>query len=166
MPTSASGRRERGFTLLEILVVLVIVGIVIGFISVNLTRSDDQLLAAEAERLALLLESARDDAIATGQAAAWAAAAGGYRFWRRGAEGKWEPLADELLRERAFGAPVAVTELAVNGVKVPPDEKLLFTPSGFNQPFRLTLALGASRLQLSGDSLGRISVKSLPPPAR
>ena len=51
--------RLRGFTLIEILVVLVIIGVVATLAVVRLGPRDDELLKQEAERLALLLEDAR-----------------------------------------------------------------------------------------------------------
>ena len=52
-----------GFTLLELLVVLVIVGIMLGAVGLNAMPSDRQIVQNEAQRIALLLQLARDEAI-------------------------------------------------------------------------------------------------------
>ena len=67
MPILVPGRNERfrhaGFTLLELLVVLVIAGILLGAVALNAMPSDSQWLQREAQRIALLLQLARDKAI-------------------------------------------------------------------------------------------------------
>ena len=52
-----------GFTLLELLVVLVIVGITLGTVAFNAMPDEQQILQNDAQRIALLLQLARDEAI-------------------------------------------------------------------------------------------------------
>ena len=56
-------------TLLELLVVLVIVGILLGAVALNAAPGDRQWLQGEAQRIALLLQLARDEAIVRDRAA-------------------------------------------------------------------------------------------------
>jgi general secretion pathway protein I len=58
--TSATG--NRGFTLLEILVVVAITGIVIALAAVNLLPSDNEIARRESGNVALAIEGARDAA--------------------------------------------------------------------------------------------------------
>ena len=53
-----------GFTLVEVLVVMVLVGITLALIGLNLMPDDGRTVRNEAQRLALLLEQARDEAVA------------------------------------------------------------------------------------------------------
>lgn len=54
--------RARGFTLLEMMVVLVIAGLLVSLASVSLTRNPRTDLNEQVQRLALLFESASDEA--------------------------------------------------------------------------------------------------------
>ena len=76
----SSGRRARGFTLLELLVVLAIVGLALGGASLALRDSGAALLTREGERLAALLEAGRAQSRASGVPVRWQADAQGFRF--------------------------------------------------------------------------------------
>lgn len=58
---------QRGFTLLEIMVVVLLIGVSITVIVVNLERDIDQIAEQEARRFATLLEHLRDESILTGR---------------------------------------------------------------------------------------------------
>ena len=93
---------QRAFTLLELLVVLVIVGITLGAVALNINPSQRQMLYNEAQRIALLMQLARDEAIVRNQALAFESDSLHYRFLIR-QNNEWQPLlGDELLRERAY----------------------------------------------------------------
>jgi len=79
---------QRGFTLIEILVVLAIIGIMVGLAGMRMMPDDDRTLHGEAQRLALLLEQARDQAVASGEPIAFSMAPRGYRFWSLDADNR------------------------------------------------------------------------------
>ena len=71
---------SRGFTPIEMLVVLMIMGLFIGLVS-TITQPDDRaMLKLEADRLSQLLDFAATDAQLTGKSIAWTADESGYRF--------------------------------------------------------------------------------------
>ena len=151
---------QRGFTLIEVLVVLVIIGIMVGLVSVRMMPEDNDRLRTEAERMALLLEQARDHAVVAGEPIGFSVEQGHYRFWVRDAENQWVPLGgDELLRQRPLADGVQLAALQVNRAPLAEGDRLLFLPTGSNEPFTADLALNAARARIHGDRLGRVSIE-------
>ena len=148
-----------GFTLIEILVVLAIIGVMLVSVAIKTFPDERQILRQEAERLGLLLEQARDEAFTSGRSIAWSMQNNTYGFSRLNAERQWAPIAENpALRMRTLPAPVTLTVVTINQEKVPLNERLIFTPSGLNSSFTATLALHDHRVHLSGDSAGRVQV--------
>ena len=85
MRTSAPGSRRRaalarGFTLIELLVVVAIMAIATAGIGLSLRDSSATALERDAQRLAVLLESARAQSRMTGNPVRWRPTAGGFSF--------------------------------------------------------------------------------------
>jgi general secretion pathway protein H len=148
----------RGFTLIEILVVLVIMGIVVASVSLSFNRDEGTLLSETSDRLALLLQSAHDEAILTGQAIAWSEESGRYQFWRPNKD-EWQKIdRDDLFFQRQLPERISMIELRVNNALLKPGELLVFAPGGLATPFEATLAFGAARSKIQGDAVGRVRV--------
>lgn len=70
----------RGFTLLELLVVVAIIAMASAGVTLALRDSADTQLEREAQRLAALLESARAQSRTSGRPVQWRVVEGGFRF--------------------------------------------------------------------------------------
>ena len=77
--------RVSGFTLLELLVVVTIIAAASAGVVLALRDSSQTALDRDAQRLAVLLESARAQSRATGVAVRWQPASGGFSFTGLGA---------------------------------------------------------------------------------
>ena len=79
-PTLAAKAAGRGFTLLELLVVVAIIAIASAGVSLAMRDAGATQLEREAQRLAALLESARAQSRGSGMPVRWRAVTGGFRF--------------------------------------------------------------------------------------
>lgn len=77
---SCAAVAQRGFTILELLVVISIIALATAGVGLALRDSGATQLQREGERLAALLESARAQSRASGAAVRWRADAQGFRF--------------------------------------------------------------------------------------
>jgi general secretion pathway protein H len=155
----APRRRPGGFTLVEIMVVMVIIGITLGIVSLNAIPGPKQNLQAEAQRLALLLQLARDEAIVRNRLVAFEAEPDRYRFMVRN-ETRWDLVTrDDLLRERNFkSAPLTLT-LDPPGAGSTNPLRITFGREPVDKPFVLTLASGDSRVAIRADGVGHFTVE-------
>jgi general secretion pathway protein H len=92
----------RGFTLLELLVVMVLAGILLMIVTVSVTPDPRQQLAREGQRVGQLLALAADEARIRQQAIVWEADVNGYRFVSEAGGERQLITDDDMLRERAW----------------------------------------------------------------
>jgi len=155
---------QRGFTLIELAVILLIITIVIAAVGINLTRSDHDRVRDEAERLALLLQAARDEAILQGRVVVLQINTDGYRFLEVGDDGKLSAIgAGDLLAPHELPAPItASTDREGNGTSK--KVGLVFDPTGGIGPFRVTLRLNATEWYVHNLIDGEIRASDEAPP--
>ena len=160
--TPFARRTGAGFTLIELLVVLVIVGLGAGLVALSLGSDERRTTEREAKRLAGALEHAAATAQWRAETLGVSAEGGGYRFWRRGTDDRWEAiLTDDILSPRTLPAGITVTSAAYAGAPVATDVIFPFRPSGRNEPYALMLSSPAWSLVVAGDPLNRVQVAAL-----
>jgi general secretion pathway protein H len=144
----------RGFTLLEVLVVVAIAGILVALAAVNLFPSDAQVARREAGNVALAIEHARDTAWFGGRPTAVTFTEGRLRQWRFSGRG-WEP---DATRDHPLADALQVTGLHVDGAPLPPTERLVFMPDGLGIPFRVALDVRGLPWAVEGDAAGAVTL--------
>ena len=154
-------RRARGFTLIELLVVLLIFSIMLGMLGINLGRGDRDHVRDEADRLVVLLQAARDEAILKGTILAVEFHPDGYRFLHLDNKGKLVPLAnDDTLLPHVLPEGMTLT-FDMDGTPAGGDANLILDPSGSLSAFTLTLRAGQASWLAQGQANGKI--RSRPP---
>jgi type II secretion system protein H len=156
--------RRNGFTLAEILVVLIVIGIAAGLIYAQLDVDPRQTLEREGRRFAGALEHAALLAQWKNQTLGVSASGDAYRFWRRGnandGDGqRWLALSDDdVLAPRALPAPLTAIPRLYAGQAVPNEAVLPLFPSGRNEPYVIALASPEWQILLAADPLNRVAL--------
>jgi general secretion pathway protein H len=159
MNSATISEQSRGFTLIEMLVVLMIMGLVVGLVA-TITQPDDRTkLKLEADRLAQLLDFAATEAQLSGKSIAWTADESGYRFWRSDDNGGWLEIHDsQLLRARTLPRGMEISDFSVENMRPQSGIRLQFTPEGSSLAFIVGLSLGSERYAVTGSPIGQVRV--------
>ncbi len=159
LKTGVNGARGRGFTLIEMLVVLMIIGLFFGLVSV-LTRPDERaLLRLEADRLSQLLDFAATEARLTGRAIAWTAEESGYRFWRSDDSANWLEIRDnDMLRARTLPQGISISGFRVENMRPHGGMRLEFAPQGSSLAFVIGMSSGTAYYSVVGSPIGDVRV--------
>jgi general secretion pathway protein H len=169
----SSARQSAGFTLLELMVVMVLIGIIFSFAVLSLGGDDvAELMEQETRRLVTLLDMAGEEAVLSGEELAVYFTDAGYEFMILRGD-RWQPVTDDnLLKDHTLPAGMQF-RLEIDGE--PPvlggsddDEEDSLTPqiyilsSGEMTPFSATLESSDSyiRYHLSATILGKLEWES------
>jgi general secretion pathway protein H len=154
-------QREHGFTLIELSVVLLIITITIALVGINLQRGDTNRVRDEADRIVILLQAAREEAILQGQVFAVQFSKEGYQFLQLDSKGQLTVIkTDEVLSPRALPDGVTLS-FEMDGAAADQQAGLIIDPSGRFSPFVLTLRAGEAVWQAEGLANGKIQSKPL-----
>ncbi|WP_106477882.1 type II secretion system minor pseudopilin GspH [Phytohalomonas tamaricis] len=162
-----TSRDVRGFTLLELLVVVVIVSLATTLSVAWLGGDDHRRLDAATEQLYSDLSLARDVAFLDQQIIGWQADDQGYRFvtWRHrqnADEWGWVPLGSQRLAPQAWPIPLSVESSSTSVQPVPDTDtpRLVWWPNGEVIGGRLVLGYDGTQRTLEVDALGVYQAKA------
>ncbi|MHB8455418.1 MAG: type II secretion system minor pseudopilin GspH [Acidiferrobacterales bacterium] len=149
---------NRGFTLIELLVVMLLMVIVLAMVGLGMGSGESRALENEADRMALLLQSARQESILQGKVFAVAFTAGGYQFLALDNQtGKFGPIrADDMFRARKLPAAIRIRSVEIDGSAQGSKPRLILLPTGELPTFSIILAHGASIWSVEGTPDGDI----------
>lgn len=156
-----SAARFRGFTLVELLVVMLLIVIVLGIAGLTLHGSEARTLRTEAQRLALLIETAQQESVLQGKVLVFAFTENGYEFLTLNPQAELVPVSgDDLLRPRTLPVGVSVDDISIQGMHER-RPRLIFLPTGEWPAFSITLIHGDARETLEGQVNGEIRLRPL-----
>ena len=160
---------SRGFTLLEVMVVMILIGIMTSFALLSVGGGPRDRLAEEARRLAALVELHQQEAILNGETRGIRFERGNYAMLSLDDQGQWRPPgASTTLIQRQL--PEGLTlGLWIEGRPATPDAEneqpqVLLLASGEATEFVAVLGFAdetgpdAPRHRVAGDALGRLTV--------
>jgi len=159
-----------GFTLIEIMVVVVIIGIALSITVSNLFVSTEERVRQEAERTLALVEKTRDQAVFSGYPIAVRLTPSGIEFLERdpnSVEPTWRAAATETLRTRRWRDGIRVELTTGIGGNTPPrtdsagsrEQVVTFLPTGVGAPFSLRVFSDEHQRFIDGDALGNVSFR-------
>lgn len=110
-------RRAAGFTLIEVIVVVILFGVIFSMAVISLPERKDEGVEEEAERLFRLIQIAEEEAVVRATSIGLGVHNDGYRFYFLDGP-DWKSITDDdLLRERELPEGVRIT-LILEGVDI------------------------------------------------
>jgi len=157
---------QRGFTILELLVVLLIIGIVVSMATLSVGGNEARTLRDEAQRLTSLLDLAIQESVLNGGEMALEVSENSYQFLAYVDE-DWLPLTEvDEFRPRELPMGIQL-EAEVEGQTASEDlfgeteaSQIWIMSSGEVSPFTITLKLeGGPLYRLNGDMMGGLKLE-------
>ena len=161
--TPETPRQCLGFTLIEILIVIVIIGIASVLATANLFQTEEEKLQQESEKLLSLLQIARDHAAFGGRVIAVTFSGNEIQFMERdfADPSRWNPSANEALKPRKL-SDTFNAELRVGSAPATSrDNHVTFLPIGVAAPFELWLHATVGSRKIAGDAIGNLRLEKV-----
>ncbi len=150
--------RPTGYTLVELLVVLTVIGITLGVAMLQLMPDNRAALRNEAQRLALLLENAELEAQSSGRSLAWSGENSHYRFWKKNDYNDWTRIEENSpFRARELPDGIKVTQTSIEEHTLKPGDKLALNAQGVWLPFRIRIGNQFGSASIIGNSTGEVT---------
>lgn len=144
--------RQRGFSLVELMIVLMLIGVAATAVVLTIRPGGDDA-RAQATRLAVRTAALRDRAVIEGRAFGLWVTASGYGFERR-IDGGWQPIDEGRLSRQDWQAGTATS---VNGIS---NGRVRFDRVGLpDRTLRIDLSAGESRASVVIDAAGAVAVQ-------
>lgn len=162
--------QNKGFTLIEILVVMVLISFMAGFILIYLIPDQNKKLTEESTRLRQVLTLASDFSRLAGKKIAWQSNGREYFFLAeeikdnkipQWVEFKPKRYAEDTFSRWTLASGISIDKININDKDYTVDEKtrIIFSPAGINPPFSIYINSSENSLPsrvLEGSPIGTI----------
>ncbi len=164
---------NQGFSLIEIMIVVLIIGISASMAVLYIDTADERL-KSEAKRLLAITQLLRDDAIITGHSLALLVGTDHYSFSRLTMDDKWQPFNNKPFKKIELEDDINLRflladNLSDNNQSADKQEKkdnlFYFLPTGESSEFQLWIGNKNMEYVLSCSSFGELSLKIISKPA-
>ena len=158
--TTPRGARVAGFTLVEILVVIVVLGIAATIGAVTLRPDERGALMRESRRFAGAIEHAMSRAQLRSETLGLAVNAQQWQFLRRAPnEDGWVPLTDDdVLAPHAIAPAMRLAPRSYAGTPLRAGAVIPLHASGRNEPFDIDVRSDHAHMLLASDPLNRVTL--------
>lgn len=154
-------KRHTGFTLIEIMVVIVIVAVLVGAATLSFAPVGDKLLKENVDRFAALISLAQDEAIIQSAELSIEITPKGYSFYQN-LDNSWVALEEKPFTAREFPSEIN-TKLYLDGILIDLEDRedskpqIVLLSSGEMTPFAYTLQFkNESTMELKVSAIGEI----------
>jgi len=146
--------KQQGFTLIELMVVLVIIGIASAAVSLSIKPDPLKLLREDADRLAQLLQLAQAEARSDGRPITWRWDDKGFAFTRRTGHGAGLDRFkdDPQLHPRRWQSPSME-------IRIEPRQRVVLNAEWLGAPLQIRLSDGQNSLTVQRSAAGRVQVR-------
>lgn len=152
-PIARQASAAGGFTLMELLVVLVVIALGISTAVIALRPDPRGMVREEGDRLAVLLGLAAEESALGGMAMAWVGRVDGYEFQARELTDlgpDWRVLrGDDLLRPRHLPDGATIRAIRVDGKDLEPGQRVALGSRGALE-LSVEIGLGDARARVTG----------------
>lgn len=157
-------RPTAGYTLVEMLVVILVMGLLAALISAVAKPDERSLLHTETERLAQLLNLAATESRLTGKPVRWTSDGTAYRFWRLQEDSSWSEVQDssELLRPRTLPDGMLISDFRLESHQQQNAIRLDFVPYGLSLAYTIGMSLGNDHSSVSASPVGDAQAQTGP----
>lgn len=152
---------DRGFTLIEIMVVMVIIAILVSVTLLSFPPVGDKLLKEHADRFTALVQLAQDEAILQSNELAVEITPEGYSFYQN-ENNSWLPLNENPFKKRELPSEIS-TKMYLDGILIDLKDReeskpqVVILSSGEMTPFIYTLGFQKqSEIELKVNANGEI----------
>ncbi len=155
---SFAPRKKNGFTLIEILIVIVILGIATVLATANLFQTDEEALQQEGEKWLAVLQTARDEAAFGGRVIAMKIAGDEMHFFERDFSdaSRWNASTNSALATRKIADGIQAQLRIGASPSAAKENHIAFFPAGVAEPFDLVLRGPVGTRKIFGDAIGNL----------